>query len=275
MRVAFAGKGGAGKTTIAATMARLAARRGITVVAIDADSNPNLAAALGVAPEAAAALAGIPVSAVSRKRTGPSLTMSVNDAFAQCGTTAPDGVRLLLMGAPAHAGEGCLCSAHVAVSAVLSDLGETPEVLAVVDLEASPEHVSRGTARFAEVLILVTEPYYRSLEATRRLADLAAELPATRTVVAVNKVRSTADAEAVADFCTHHGLMRIGEVPFSDQVIDADRRALPLLDAHEDGPVVAAVGGLLDALGALELPGFTVAVRTVPVLKLPVVEVLA
>ncbi len=98
MRVAFAGKG-AGKTTIAATLARLAGRRGTPVVAIDADSNPNLAAALGVVPSAAAALAGIPAAAVSRKLTGPSLTAAVDDVLAAHGTVAPDGVRLLVMGA--------------------------------------------------------------------------------------------------------------------------------------------------------------------------------
>lgn len=251
MRVAFAGKGGAGKTTIAATMARLAARRGTPAVAIDADSNPNLAAALGVAPGVAAALGGIPVEIVSRKKTGASLTLNVDEVLAAYGTKAPDGVRLLLMGAPAHAGEGCMCSAHVAVSALLSDLGQMPEVFTIVDLEASPEHVSRGTARFAEILVLVTEPYYRSLEATRRLADLASELPGTRTVVAVNKLRSSSDREAVAEFCDRHGLARIGEIPFSDQVVDADRRAAPLLDTHEDGAVVVAIGELLDALGAM------------------------
>jgi len=248
MRVAFAGKGGAGKTTVAATLARLAARRGRTVVAIDADSNPNLATALGVAPAVVTELAGIPVGAVSRKLTGPSLTTSVDELLATHGAVAPDGVRLVVMGAPAHAGEGCLCSAHAAVSAVLADLGAAPGTFSVVDLEASPEHLSRGTARFADLLVLVTEPYYRSLEATRRLADLAAELPSTRTVVLVNKVRRPGDAEAVAEFCASHGLDRIGEMPFSDAVVDADRVPRPLLDADPHGPVVAAVAGVLDAM---------------------------
>jgi len=248
MRVAFAGKGGAGKTTIAATLARLAARRGTDVVAIDADSNPNLAAALGVGRATAAALAGIPAGTVSRKLTGPSLNVSLDEVLHSHGTEAPDGVRLLLMGEPAHAGEGCLCSAHAAVSAVLADLGESPGTLTVVDLEASPEHLSRGTARFADLLVLVTEPYYRSLEATRRLADLSAELPATRTVVVVNKVRSSADGQAVAEFCDRHYLISLGEVPFSDAVVDADRAALPLLDADNDGPVATAVARILDAI---------------------------
>lgn len=254
MRVAFAGKGGAGKTTIAATLARLAARSDMNVIAIDADSNPNLAAALGVVPSVAAGLGGIPATSVSRKLTGPSLTTSVDEVLAAFGTVAPDGVRLMLMGAPAHAGEGCLCSAHAAVSAMLADLGDaTAGRLTVVDLEASPEHVSRGTARFADVLVLVTEPYYRSLEATRRLADLASELPSTRTVVVVNKVRSPADGQAVAEFCERHGLPRLGEVPFSDAVVDADRGARPVLDSDPDGPVVAAVAGVLDAMTGLRI----------------------
>jgi len=248
MRVAFAGKGGAGKTTIAATMARLASRRGRPVVAIDADSNPNLAAALGVDPSISATLAGIPTAAVSRKLTGPSLTTTVDDIVDLHGAVAPDGVRLLLMGAPAHAGDGCLCSAHAAVSAVLADLGQSPDTLTIVDLEASPEHLSRGTARFADLLVLVTEPYYRSLEATRRLADLAAELPETQTVVIVNKVRSRDDGEAVGEFCDRHGLRHLAEVPFSDAVVAADRDAHPLLDADADGPVVAAIIVALDAL---------------------------
>lgn len=248
MRVALAGKGGAGKTTIAATIARLAARRGIDVVAIDADSNPNLAAALGMSPAVAASLTGIPAARVSRKLTGPSLTATVEEILAAHGAVAPDGVRLLLMGAPAHAGEGCLCSAHAAVSAVLADLGEQPNTLVVVDLEASPEHVSRGTARFADLLVLVTEPYYRSLEATRRLADLAAELPSTRTVVVLNKVRSAADVEAITEFCARHGLAPIGTLPFSDAVVEADRLAQPLLDADGDGPAVAAAAAVLDTM---------------------------
>jgi len=250
MRVALAGKGGAGKTTIAATLARVAARRGLDVVAIDADSNPNLAAALGVDRAVAAGLGGIPSAAVSRKLSGgPGLTTTVDEVLAGSGTVGPDGVRLLLMGAPAHAGEGCLCSAHAAVSAVLADRGSVPGALTIIDMEASPEHVSRGTARFADLLVLVTEPYYRSLEATRRLADLAAELPSTRVVAVVNKVRSAGDGEAVAEFCERHGLPRVGEVPFSDAVVDADRGAVPLLDADPNGPAVAAVERILDAIG--------------------------
>lgn len=249
MRLALAGKGGAGKTTISATLARLTARRGVPVVAIDADSNPNLSVALGLDPAQGEAMTSLPVTIVSRRLDGgPALTVPVDQVVADHSVVAPDGVRLMRMGMPGHAGEGCMCSAHATVSALLHDLGREPGTLTLVDLEASPEHLSRGTAGLADVLVLVAEPYYRSLEAVGRLAALAAELPIGQVAVVVNKVRSPADAEAVGLFCDRHHLERLGQVPWSEEVVEADRAATPLLDAFPDGPVAAAVGELADRL---------------------------
>ncbi|MGH9069787.1 MAG: hypothetical protein ACRDX8_01145 [Acidimicrobiales bacterium] len=249
MRVAVAGKGGAGKTTISATLTRLAARAGAPAVAIDADSNPNLAIALGI--EAGAMISEfLPASLVNRRLdVGRALSSPVDEVLAGHASTGPDGVRLLVMGAPDHAEQGCLCSAHATVSALLADLGALQDATIVVDLEASPEHLSRGTARYVDTLLLVAEPYYRALEAVRRLADLAAELPIPRVAVVVNKVRSPADSEAVAAFCDRHDLELMAEVPWSDEVVDADRARVPLLDAAPCGPAVAAIRRLAAILG--------------------------
>lgn len=248
MRVAVAGKGGAGKTTIAAAMARLAARRGTAVVAIDGDSNPNLGVALGGDGEWGSRARFLPASLVSRRLDGPRLTEPLAEVLDAYGAAGPDGVRLLRMGMPAHAEQGCLCSAHAVVAAALSDLGDAAETLTVLDLEASPEHLSRGTARHADVLLLVAEPYYRSLETVRRMAGLAAELPIPRLGVIVNKVRSPADAKAVQEFCQLHGLSPWGEVPWSDDVLDADGARASVLDAAPGSAAVAGVGRLLQRL---------------------------
>ena len=244
MRIALAGKGGAGKTTIAATLARVQARRGAPVIAIDGDSNPNLAAALGIQPGPAGAVAPLPTSLISRRLRGPALTVRVEELLDRHGIPGPDGVRLLLMGMPAHADDGCLCAAHATVSALLGDLGDRPDVVTVVDMEASPEHLSRGTTRHADVLLLVAEPYYRSLETIRRLAGLAAELSIPRMAVVVNKVRSAAEAEAVAEFCAHHQFERLAEVAWSDEVVEADRAGIALLDAAPGGVTVTAISRL-------------------------------
>jgi CO dehydrogenase maturation factor len=245
MRVALAGKGGAGKTTVSATLCRLLARAGTQVVAIDGDSNPNLALALGIDRERSAGAPFLPPSLVSRRLVGgPSLTEPVAEVVARHGLAGPDGVRLVLMGEPGHSSEGCLCSAHATVSALMGDLGEEPDTVTVIDMEASPEHMSRGTTRNADLLVLVTEPYYRSLEAVRRIARLADELPIPRVGVLANKVRDATGARAVSEFCARHHLEQLGEVPWSEEVVQADLAGTPLLDAAPDGPAVTAISRL-------------------------------
>lgn len=247
MRLAVAGKGGAGKTTLSATLARLSARAGTPVVAVDADANPNLAVALGFAPEVAATLAPIPAALVSRRRGGAGLLAPVEDVLAQHGLIGPDGVCLVGMGAPAHADEGCLCAAHAVVSSLLEDLHD-PDRFVVVDMEASPEHLSRGTVRHVDAIVLVAEPYYRSLETVRRMAALVAELAVPRVAVVANKVRTPEDLAAITEFCSRHGLLLAGAVPWSEAVLAADRARVPVVDWPDADDVVAAVRVLAVAL---------------------------
>jgi CO dehydrogenase maturation factor len=247
-RVAVAGKGGAGKTTLSATLARLMARRGQKVLVIDGDSNPNVAVALGCDREQASAMEPLPTGLVSRRLGGTALLEPVGTVVKQHGITAPDGVDVVLMAMPAHADEGCLCSAHATVSGMLADVADETDFVAVLDLEASPEHLSRGTTRHVDALLLVVEPYYRSYETARRMAQLAAELPIPRVGVVANKLRSQSDADAIAEFCERHGLRLEAELPWSDAVLDADRAGTPLLDHDADGPVVTAISRLADGL---------------------------
>ena len=246
MKIAVAGKGGAGKTTICATAARLLARSGHRVVAIDGDTNPNLHSAIGVDP--AAPLSTLPVSLVSRRFDGPRLTASIDEVLQRHATAAPDGVRLVRMGMPEHADEGCMCSAHATVSAFLADLSAAAGTVTLLDLEASPEHLSRGTARHSDVLLLVAEPYYRSLEAVRLQASLAAETSIGRVAVVANKCRQQTDRDAIEEYCERHGLELIGALPWSEAVLGADARSRPLLDHAPDDGLVAALDGLFSRL---------------------------
>ena len=111
MKIAVAGKGGSGKTTIAATLSRLIARRGRTVLAVDADSNPNLGVSLGLPQDQAASVAPVPRDVLHEKRLpdgGFERTLAVSPAeiVGKWGVPAPDGVTLLVMGRVAHAGAG-------------------------------------------------------------------------------------------------------------------------------------------------------------------------
>lgn len=242
MRIAVAGKGGAGKTTITATLARLAARAGQQVLCIDADSNPNLAVALGMDDEQGASI--LPTSLVSRRLDGPALTTSLDDVLASHSRVGPDGIRLSHMGMPGHAESGCMCSAHGVVRALLADVGpQGPTTF--LDLEASPEHFSRGTARHVDVLLFVMEPYFRSLETVRRMAALGHELQIPSIVTVANKLRNEDDRAAVRAFAERNALSLVGEVPWDDAVLDADRDRQPLVDAAPDGPSVRALALLM------------------------------
>ncbi len=248
LRIALAGKGGAGKTTTSATLSRLLARRGAQVLVIDGDSNPNVGVALGLSHEAAAGIQPLPMGLVSRRLDGPALNTSVADIVDKFGARAPDGVAVLHMAMPAHADEGCLCSSHATVSALLADAPAELDIVTVLDLEASPEHFSRGTTRHVDALLFVVEPYYRSMETARRMGELAAELPIPRVGVVANKLRAPGDDEALSEFFSNHKMTIEGRVPWSDAVLDADKEGTPLLDFDPDGPVVTAVAALADRL---------------------------
>lgn len=248
LRIAVAGKGGAGKTTTSATLSRLMARRGNQVLVIDGDSNPNVAVALGLSHEAADGIQPLPLGLVSRKLNGAALNTPVADLIDKFGARAPDDVAVLHMAMPAHADEGCLCSSHATVSAILADAPGELDAVTVLDLEASPEHFSRGTTRHVDALLFIVEPYYRSMETARRMGALAAELPIPIVGVVANKLRSPGDDEALTEFFANHDMTVLGRVPWSDAVLDADKLGRPLLDYDPDGPVVEAISALVDRL---------------------------
>ncbi len=111
MRLAIAGKGGSGKTTISGTVARLLAQSGRSVVAVDADTNPNLATTLGLQPDRARDITALPRTLLKRDPQ-PDGTMkstflrSPIDVLEEYGMAGPDGVKLIVMGAVGHGGAG-------------------------------------------------------------------------------------------------------------------------------------------------------------------------
>ncbi len=253
LRVAVAGKGGAGKTTLSSTLARLFAREGHDVIVVDGDSNPNVATALGIDREHAEAIQPLPMGLVSRNLKGnAALKEPVMDIVRRFGGAAPDDVHVLKMAMPAHADEGCLCSAHATVSALLADIEPLENTISILDLEASPEHLSRGTTRHVDALLLVVEPYYRSFETAKRMAALAAELPIPVVGVVANKLRTPDDASAIAAYCARHSLTLLGELPWSTAVLDADTAEIPVIDYDPSGPVVAAVSKLREKLSTIK-----------------------
>ena len=125
------------------------------------------------------------------------------------------------------------------------------EDVCILDTEASPEHLSRGTARYADGLLAVVEPYFKSLETGRRMAGLANDLGLERVALVANKIRDERDLAAVEEFAAQHRLELAGVVPFDDQLSAAERAGAAPLDFDPGSPAVKAIGKLArDFVGA-------------------------
>lgn len=257
MKIATVGKGGSGKTTIAGTLARVFAESGNPMLAIDGDPNPNLALTLGMSREDADSITYIPASVMQR---GPEVdgvvmmepAISRDEIMEKYATKAADNVDLIVMGKPAHgtAGSGCMCASHRAVRGLVAELTSYGEHT-VTDMEAGLEHLKRGTARHVDMMLVVAEPYYRSLEAAMRTSELAEELGIPYVRVVANKVRGDEDMAAIESFCDQHGMTIIGAVPYDDDMVTAERQEKSPYDyaAHSAG--VEAIRKIASEVNAL------------------------
>ena len=131
---------------------------------------------------------------------------------------------------------------------VLRGLVSTTSHVTVVDLEAGLEHLSRGTARHVDTLLLIAEPYFKSLEAAQRSFVLAKDLGIDRIHMVANKIRSSRDEETVRQFAGRHAVTVAGVVPFDPAVVEADERGAAVMDQQPDATSVIAVRQLADQL---------------------------
>lgn len=117
----------------------------------------------------------------------------------------------------------------------------------MLDMEAGVEHLSRGTTRNTDVLLVVAEPYYKSLETAARVYSLALELGIARVFMIANKVRAV-DAESVEQFVLRHGIRLAAGIPHDESVAEADRLGIAPIDREPHGPMVSHVRSLVESL---------------------------
>lgn len=196
MKIAFAGKGGVGKTTLCAWLGDYLARQGQDVILVDADTALSLGQACGLSADS------LPVPLIERedlirRRIGRDGFLSLNPDVSDL----PDELcldlplrdqgggrkRLLTMGSITGAGDGCACGANALLKSLLAHLVTQEEHHVLVDLEAGVEHLGRGTVTNVDGLIVVSEPSRRSLDTAVRVSALAVDLGLTRQVLAVNR----------------------------------------------------------------------------------------
>ncbi len=130
---------------------------------------------------------------------------------------------------------------HATVRSVIEMASERQEDVCILDTEASPEHLSRGTAQYADVMLVVVEPYFKSLETGRRMAALAKDLGLERVALIANKMREERDLEAVREFAQRNELEIGGIIPHDDSMQGAERAGKSPFDFAPDTPAVLAI----------------------------------
>lgn len=252
LRTAFVGKGGAGKSAIVGTFARLLARSGDEpVLVLDSDPMPGLAFSLGLDIDDA----GIADDAVVERPEGddgPRFRLreglTVDEAIEQYASIAPDGVRFLQIGKLRGHVRAIARSQH-AFHQIKSELPRD-RWHAIGDLPGGTRQPFLGWAGFADSIVVVVEASAKGVLSGRRFANLAgAVVEPDRLFAVVSKARSDDD---VHDVESRTGLRVLGSIPWDDAFADAEREGLAPLDAAPDAPAVEAIQSLLDSLqGAL------------------------
>ena len=237
MKIAISGKGGVGKTLISALLCRVFAEAGYSVIAVDGDPDANLGAALGFKN----ANKLIPVSEIKElieERTG-----------VKVGETAPfyklnphvadipekyaireDGISLMVMGRVKPGGSGCYCPENALLQALMAHLLLLPNEVVIMDMAAGIEHLSRGTSRMVDKLIVVTEPGRQSIETALRIKNLAQDLGIKNIAVIGNKIQNQADRQFIESSLT--GFEFLGFIPYDTGVVEADRAGRSLYEAN-------------------------------------------
>ena len=250
MRIAVVGKGGAGKSLVSANLARLLARRGHRVLALDSDTLPGLSLSLGAhVPDEPPLNAAAEQNEKGRWRLKPGI--GPVRAVQRYATDAPDGVRLLQIGKTDKRGLVPNRASHNAFYEVIHRLDDAPSLrdwVILGDLPAGPRQTAFDWAPYAERFLLVVEPTWQSMLTARRIIRIARGMREDAEFsLVVNKATGSADAERVQEFLD---VPLIAVVPVDEGVRSAERVGAALLDHAPDSQAVRAIERLADALCA-------------------------
>jgi CO dehydrogenase maturation factor len=226
MKLAISGKGGTGKTTLAALLALTIAKKGRPVMAVDADPDANLAGALGLPREEWPE----PISQMRelvRQRTDSEggygtyfkLNPDVRD-LPERFSRVVQGVRLLTLGGVSTGGSGCICPESALLKALVTHVLLRPEEVVILDMEAGIEHLGRATAQTVSLMIIVVEPGQQSVQTAHTIRRLASEIHIPRLGVVVNKVPRDMDLTPLMDHLAD--LPLLGTLSFDPAIACAD-----------------------------------------------------
>ncbi len=226
MKLAISGKGGTGKTTLAALLARYWAEKGKDVIAVDADPDANLAGALGISTDT-------PITPISDMRQFILDRTDAKEGYGGYFKLNPkvddipdrfshkiDGIRLLVLGGAATGGGGCICPESALLKALVTHLLLTPEQIVILDMEAGVEHLSRATAKSVSTMIVVTEPGQRSIQTALNVRRLAKQIGIDNIAAVINKLPEGLDTSSLKSLLDPVPLL--GTLPYDPAIARSD-----------------------------------------------------
>lgn len=260
--IAIAGKGGAGKTLIAALLVRYILDHQLgTVLAVDADPSTNLHLALGTTVSGTVGDMREDMLALTQARQLPA-GMTLNeylDYQLRLLLTEEKGFDLLAMGRPE--GPGCYCAANSLLRFLIDHIAKRYDFV-VIDNEAGMEHLSRRTTRDVDLLLLVSDPTVRGILSAAEMQTLAGKLKIRvgRTRAIINRVPSrNADVglddlpQPVREVIAARELEVVGLVPRDENVVEYDARGKPFFDLPDDAPARRAIFAVCAVLEELHV----------------------
>ncbi len=260
MKIAIAGKGGVGKTTIAGTFARLLGRDGMRIVAVDADPACTLWSAIGIPRNVAETLVPLTENKelveerLQLKEIGPTstgvfkLNPKVDDLVDKFAVPGPDNVFLLVAGTVDTGGSGCMCPSATLLKSLMRHLVIGTDEAFVMDMDAGLENLGRGTTRGMDALIVVVEPGMRSLDIMARIKTLAEDIDIGRVFAIGNKVVSQEDEDMIRKRVDGENIPLLGLVPLDETIRAADRKGIAPIDLDDQSPGMLIIKEAKDAL---------------------------
>ena len=251
MKLAISGKGGVGKTTFAALLIRTLSRDGRRVLAIDADPDANLAAALGIADaDKITPIADMKDLVFERTGAQPgsiggyfSLNPKVDD-LPEALSAKLENIKLMRLGGVSKGGAGCICPESSLLKALVRHVVLQRDEVVVMDMEAGIEHLGRATAKAVDKLIVVVEPGRRSIDTAGHIKQLASEIKLNNIAVVGNKIRGPKDEAFLKEHL--NGFEFLGFLPFDDALIEADLQGKSPFDV--DSAAIAVVKEMISRL---------------------------
>ncbi|MDQ6781851.1 MAG: AAA family ATPase [Actinomycetota bacterium] len=238
MRIAVTGKGGAGKSTISGALSRQFARQGRTVVAVDADPNPNLGISLGVDATTVETMRPILNALIDSGHTHNDPMPLAEDLLDRYGIEAPEGITLVATGKIERPTDACLCcGSHTTTRQFFGELSADDRVV-LADLEAGLNDLIWARPGPGDVVVVVAETSAKSFEIARRAVQLAEEMGVQRIIGVANRAAAGLEAATVAD---RLGVREAVVVPEDPAVERADHLGVAAMDADPHSPAMSAI----------------------------------